>query len=713
MSFTLPPKGKDRQQTNPSQDLYLGEGSQELTSWAKPPARTTQRSKSAGLVPPLDFTRPKRKPSAADKARVEASAQSTQRHKAYQAHRDEIVQSSQASTSRIETQLDPFRFESPLTPTSPVSRPQTPEPVVQNVQTTVSMSTSTTTTMKIPFPWDTKSSPSFDGKSAESLLKYIMFCKMIIEEAKVTTTEAKKEILLRYCNIHIQEEWSSLDEYDTGTFEEWVEAIESLYPEIKSFRTGSLKRLDEICTKNAGLKKSDQGLIKRLNVQFKLEADKLTKPPSLVTNIVLVEKYLTCFEPIFAIEINSMISRVLYDREAGLIPKPITVQTPAQAQAQAARVERPEETIELDELFVLVERLSRINIRPSGSATSHLASTPAPIIGAPAQYSDWARTEVKIKEEVNERMEAGMALIKDTLVVSEGRIKQEMNSVSSQVNDLKTDMRDMKKSVEQALNQNSYRGRDPPPHRDIVQAGQASNRDGEDRTFRQYNKDCFYCYLSGHMVRDCPYKREHIDTGKIIIENGRMKLGDGAIFPKWPESKSQKQRVDDYFGNKSVPGAPHVLIQDYNPPQPGQVAQFKQDIIDNLNTVYDTRDDEIRCLKVQNVIKENCEKQSSYHPVATFHQGHYQPPSQQPTYGGGSVQTYNPSPMNYQTSQPINFPASPPAAPVAQAPTAPGGFDFAQFAQMAQMVDAVRGNGGMPTTQQQFKQGQGRPASPN
>lgn len=539
---------------------------------------------------------------------------------------------------------------------------------------------------------------------------------MIVKEAKVTDEEAKKDVVLRFASLSVQEEWTSLTNYaPPGKFDDWVAEIEELFPEIKAFKTGSISRLQEICNEHIGIKKSDQGLIKRLNLQFKLEATKLKNPPSLVTNTALVDKYLTCFEPSFALEIGHMISRVMYDQIAGLTKA---------TNPLPALVDRPERTIELDELFILVERLSKINVRPTTAGMS-LSSAALPTSGAPTQAADWAKTEMRIKDEVRDQVEAGFAQIKDTLVLHKKEMRAELAEES------KKSRADFKQTMEQYMGQSNWKGRDAPPHKDIVQAGQSPNRDGEDRTFRQPNRDCFYCYLGGHMVRDCPYKKEHIDSGKILIEGGRMKLGDGSAFPRWPESKSQKQRVDDYYANKVVPGAPVVLFQHYLHPRIDQITQFQQDLVDNLNSVYDSRDDEIRCFQVQRIIGENKARLEAYHPVASFQQNQYQPqvfnqamptqvaPNQaMAMFNPGTVQTYSPAPQVFQTQQPLNFPVTPQAAPQAQVAPTPGMIDLSQFAQMAQIVDAVRGSNGLPTNQAQFAQTrqstkEGQTPSPN
>jgi hypothetical protein len=232
------------------------------------------------------------------------------------------------------------------------------------------------------------------------------------------------------------------------------------------------------------------------------------------------------------------------------------------------------------------------------------------------------------------------------------------------------------KRLEESFKKNmNFALRGPAPHQEITPAGQSSQHGAQGGP--SYNRpgpnhqDCFYCYLTGHMVRDCPFKREHIDLGRIIIEAGRMKLGDGTAFPKWPPEKSQKQRVDDYYLNRPVPGVPQVMMQIYTLPRIENITQFHVSLADNILAVYDYRDDEIRTLQAQRAISDNISKSNQ------FIQGSVQAP----VLSSNMVQSYN---TNTTVAAPKETQGSAPSGGF----TLPGGWSFDQ---LVQIVDAARG----------------------
>jgi hypothetical protein len=333
-------------------------GSSTTSSWAKPPPRQTQRSKDAGTEPPLGPTTRKKTLSATEQGRSEAASQTRQRISAIQELRSEVAARNQTLESLQESESVSGR-NSPARPSSPqaeipaisvVSVTNLAPVIVPTITTKPKMSS--TKAFRQPNPWDAKASPTFDGKTAESLMKYIRYCKMIIEGTNVTGDDEKKELMKQYASRTTNEEWESLDSYKLGTFDEWVAEIEGLFPEIRTIQTGSLAKLSEICAEYRNLNKGEEGRIKRFNLSFKNEAQKLEKPPSLVTNLTLVDKFLGCFEKQFLIEINMMISQTMYWKRYGGTNGPL-VPTPT-----VSGVDRPEETIPLEELMTMVEKLA-------------------------------------------------------------------------------------------------------------------------------------------------------------------------------------------------------------------------------------------------------------------------------------------------------------------------------------------------------------------
>jgi hypothetical protein len=580
----------------------------------------------------------------------------------------------------------------PATFVAPVST----QPTTTVVTVPVTRMATHATTIKVPQPWDTKNCPSFDGKTAESLMKFLRYCKMIIEGSNMTDDDEKKKMVKNFLSYHVNEEWSSLSSYATGTFDEWVAEIEGLFPEIKTMRIGSLERLNQICTSNAGLRKQDDGKIKRFSLQFKNEAEKLMAHPVLVTNPVLVDKYIACFEEGFAREIDMMISQTIYwEKRNGTGPAAAAGPAPG-PQPGLAPVARPEDTIPLGRLIDMVEDLCVINVNRTPSVSNLNTNNMTPTFESASVNPDI----LKIKTEVREHKVLLDACANDIAQIKDGQALAEKRTVAGfmEVNqNLLKNLAEFKQLMSQSTGkEGSYR--DKPPHQDAGYGSQQANHNFNNNSGGSYrsndNKDCFYCYLAGHMVRDCPYKREHIDLGRILISNNQMRLGDGSPFPKYPESKSKKQRVDDYYAGKTVPGAPQVLIQNYDHPSQ-DMSQFHSQIVDNLCTVYDSRDDEIRTLQVQTFIRTQLSQvQTTQFPVASYHQGAQMLPN-----GGGTVQTHAPNSQNFQpnlaqqnfvTGIPQGY--QPGIAQFQQAqvpsPAQPGGMDLTQ---LLSLVNAIKG----------------------
>jgi hypothetical protein len=347
----------------------------------------------------------------------------------------------------------------------------------------------------------------------------------------------------------------------------------------------------------------------------------------------------------------------------------------------------------------LVSKLSKVNnLRTVASA--HLAVQESMMVNSSMGASSGSSTSsemVKLRADLSDQMDtfaSDIAKLKDSQELIEKRANSSLQRFEEKTS---SSFQKLEESIKQ-MNQ-SLRG--PAPHQEISQAGQSSNRYGQDRGFKsqsqdQPNRDCYYCYLTGHMVRDCPYKREHIDQGRILIENGRMKLGDGSPFPRYPESKSQKQRVDDYYGNKQVPGAPQVLVQSYSQPRLDVITTFHVGI-DNLWEVYDTKSDEIRTAEVQQYIRSN-QPRNDYAPVSTYQA------QVLPQYGG-QVQTYSPSYQQFQQSQ-YQIPNFPINQPVQAAPNMQ--IDGMNISQLVQVMKALKmAENDSPSAQAQLAQTRG------
>lgn len=131
--------------------------------------------------------------------------------------------------------------------------------------------------------------------------------------------------------------------------------------------------------------------------------------------------------------------------------------------------------------------------------------------------------------------------------------------------------------------------------------GNSYNNNGYGNNYnRADDRRCFFC-LGDHLIRDCNTKNEYIDTGKIIIENGTIKLGNGAPLPPFPGWKSKKDRIDEYYAKNG--GNKPPVMQAYNHYSYGNYQQNEL-AGDSVENVYDSRDDEIRSMRVQRAMQQ-------------------------------------------------------------------------------------------------------------
>lgn len=123
------------------------------------------------------------------------------------------------------------------------------------------------------------------------------------------------------------------------------------------------------------------------------------------------------------------------------------------------------------------------------------------------------------------------------------------------------------------------------------------NRSNWNRNNNPDDRKCYYCFQE-HLIRDCPWKQEHIENGKIVIENGMIKLGNGLAVPTYPAYKSRRDRVDEHYSNLDTDKSPaQALIQGYRTNLFPQYTQgdYSRDIVRDK---YDCRDDELRSMLV-------------------------------------------------------------------------------------------------------------------
>ncbi|KAG7440499.1 uncharacterized protein BT62DRAFT_910430 [Guyanagaster necrorhizus] len=85
--------------------------------------------------------------------------------------------------------------------------------------------------------------PKFDSKEPENLRCFIGQMEDLFSDYGITEDEEMKKKLVWYTDACTEEEWQALDEYTSGSFAEFKEAILKNYPEAADAETGIWERL--------------------------------------------------------------------------------------------------------------------------------------------------------------------------------------------------------------------------------------------------------------------------------------------------------------------------------------------------------------------------------------------------------------------------------------------------------------------------------------
>ncbi|PBK68363.1 hypothetical protein ARMSODRAFT_887774 [Armillaria solidipes] len=153
-------------------------------------------------------------------------------------------------------------------------------------------------TQKMPKP-TSRDAPKFNSDKSENLHCFLRQMEDLFSDYSITDDDKKKKKLVRYTDACTEEEWQALKEYDSGTFTEFKEAILKNYPEAADTETGTWERLTYIACKFSNLGADEHKLYLKFKCRFLTEAKKLQKPPALVTNHELVEKFTELLSPAF------------------------------------------------------------------------------------------------------------------------------------------------------------------------------------------------------------------------------------------------------------------------------------------------------------------------------------------------------------------------------------------------------------------------------
>ena len=139
----------------------------------------------------------------------------------------------------------------------------------------------------------------------------------------------------------LESEWKTLDSFENGTYEEYKEEILRDYDAVAKLVRGSIQRLEQICKEHQRISPADIDDFLTLKRQFKYEASKLLRPPVLLANHTLVEKFMGCLTPGYRNQVYQCLDLIVRtDERIKVLTNPGAMRIGAQV---TKKKERPED----------------------------------------------------------------------------------------------------------------------------------------------------------------------------------------------------------------------------------------------------------------------------------------------------------------------------------------------------------------------------------
>ncbi|SJL15895.1 uncharacterized protein ARMOST_19403 [Armillaria ostoyae] len=325
-------------------------------------------------------------------------------------------------------------------------------------------------TQKMPRPMS-RDAPKFDSDEPGNLRHFLGQMEDLFSDYSITDDDEKKKKLVRYTDARTEEEWQALEEYDNGTFAEFKEAVLKNYPEAADAETGTWERLTRISHKFSNLGADERESYLKFKRRFLTKAKKLQKPPALVTNRELVEKFTESLSPAFCANIASRLS----------IKRGIKSATSAPATAPAAAA-------------------------AAAAAAAGGGAAAAPVVAKPVKRREDMHTLDEVVAEADD-----IALNSSTsylLSTTSGSIS---STGATSGSGIKAEFEEVKQQVATLLDHidNEHSG-----------AGPSDN--------------CWYDWKPGHFVRDCQNVQKHVAEGLLKLVDRRFMMADGTPIPREP-----------------------------------------------------------------------------------------------------------------------------------------------------------------------------------
>ena len=139
----------------------------------------------------------------------------------------------------------------------------------------------------------TRDAPKFSSSKPRELRRFLRQMEDLWKEAGIEDNEEKKESLGKYADQESEEEWRALDAYAEGCpWDDFKKEILENYPEASAAERGTPARIRQIVKEADGIELGGTTKLYAYRRAFLAEANKLKKPPTVISNRELVELFM-------------------------------------------------------------------------------------------------------------------------------------------------------------------------------------------------------------------------------------------------------------------------------------------------------------------------------------------------------------------------------------------------------------------------------------
>jgi len=302
----------------------------------------------------------------------------------------------------------------------------------------------------------------------------------------------------------IHDQWTSFEEYEAGSWNQFLKRLKTEYPELTTEEQGSMDNLRRLCKENAGINLLEEERLMSFKRRFVYIAQKCLRPPAVTGNRELVELFVKTLDSTFQDTLNSR----------------LTIQGTLKVDMQGkSRIEDP---YDLD--HIVQKAVELVSGKTIARALKHMPVILSrngkvdPDTRGPVYYS---KEELVRKVEAHPDVEA---------------LQQDINVLKTLYEKQERSREHHEKSVQGALDSiktliHSQGQTSALPTKEVggfpMRYGQGPPQMGPARPPRK----CFYCFETDHLFLFCPKKTEDEKKGLILVDKFTVRFANREPIP--------------------------------------------------------------------------------------------------------------------------------------------------------------------------------------